>query len=175
MSDSEYTPVLKPVLVKLREYMHGFYPTVIPNDGSPLHFWEMTDDELFIDTLGYLPLFMGQIAEMLDELPVGYRLAYPVFWLEDDYQFNGWCALGNAGEDLLSRAAAAYRIIGMESEAAALDAALVAVRVNPDDEDAHEKAYKSVPNVYRDDDAKLDALLTYFRKHQGLFLSANAT
>jgi hypothetical protein len=158
------------VLVKLREYMRNFYPDHFANDGTPLAFWEIEDADLFVETLGYLPLFMGDIADDLAALPLGYRLAYPVFWLEDDYQFNGWTALGNAGDELLAQATAAYRHMGMETEARALDAARAAVLADPDDEDAHEAAYKSVVNPLRDDDARVEALQAWFCAHRGVFL-----
>ena len=161
---------LLPVLVKLRAYMHGFYPDAFANDGTPLAFWEIEDPELYLEALGYLPLFMGELEEDLDALPLGYRLAHPVFWLEDDYQFNGWTALGNAGEELLAQAAGAYRHMGLETEARALEAARTAVLADPDDEEAHEAAYKSVRNPLRDDDARIEALQAWFGAHRDLFL-----
>jgi hypothetical protein len=100
-------------------------------------------------------------------------LAVPVYWLEDDYQVNGWTALANAGEWMLPRAIAAYREIGMESEADALQAALEAVRADPEDEAAHEAAYKSVVNATADDDARAEALAAYFLANRSLFVATS--
>lgn len=163
---------IRTVLVQLNKYMHGFYPDLVPDDGSPLRFWEIGDDELFMEALGYLPLFIGEIDERLHSLPPGYRIACPVLLLEDDYQFNGWTALSNAGGDILAQAAQAYRVMGMDSEGAALDAARQAVADDPDDEAAHERAYKSVANRYQDDDIKFAGLLSYLRSDANLFAFA---
>jgi hypothetical protein len=167
-SDSMPAP-LHPILVKLRAYMHGFYPDQIAWDDSPLAFWELEDDDLYFEALGYLPLFMGEVDDALDGLPTGFRLAYPVFFLEDDYAFNGWTALGNAGDELLARAGAAYRYMAMPLEAQALEAARLAVIADPDDEDAHERAYKSIGDPVGDDDARQAALFEYFRANRHLF------
>ena len=52
-----------------------------------------------------------------------------------------------------------------------MQAALDAVRVDPEDEAAHEAAYKSVPNPFADDDVKHDALGAYFLRNRALFQS----
>jgi len=105
----------------------------------------------------------------LEKMPEGFRLAFPIFWIEDDYQFNGWGALTNAGEWLLPRAVAAYDRIGMSSEARALEAALRSCVEDPDDTDAAEAAYKSVQSEYSDDERRSEALLRCFRASRHLF------
>jgi hypothetical protein len=171
MTASNYPEVVQEVLEKLRDYMHGFYPDREKNDPLPLEFWRIGDDDLFLETLSYLPLQMPVTDEGIDlaPFPEGFRLAFPIFWLEDDYQFNGWTALTNAGEWLLPGAVAAYERIGMLPEAKALAAALAACRNDPDDTEAAEAAYKSVPNPFADDEAKHEALLAFFRGHSHLF------
>ena len=171
MTAESLPAAMLPILVKLREYMHGFYPNQVVLDDSPLLFWELDDDDLYFETLGYLPLFMDEVADSLDELPMGFCLAHPVFWLEDDYAFNGWTALGNAGEDTLAQAADAYRFMGMPLEAQALDAARAAVIAHPDDEEAHASAYQSIRDVDdAEDDERQEALYQYFCAHRHLFL-----
>jgi hypothetical protein len=146
--------------------MQGFYPKM----SLPMEFWKIDDDEIFFEALGYLHLHIaGALEKGVEELPEGYRLAYPIFWLEDDYCINGWTALTNAGEWLLPSAIDAYRRIGMESEAKALEAALESCRKDPHDEYLAEAAYKSVPNAYADDEVKNEALLSFFRKNAHLF------
>lgn len=157
---------MEPVLQRLSTYMGGFHPDV----QFPLEFWRIEDDELFLEALSYLPLKMHEEAEKhWDELPEGFRLAFPIYWLEDDYEVNGWTALGNAGEWLLPSAIAAYERIGMASEARALAAALAAIRGGALEYDELEAAYKSVPNEYQDDEAKYRVLLQFFRDNSSLF------
>ncbi len=157
---------IRPVLENLRQYMIGFYP----GREFPIEFWKIKDDDIFFEALGYLPLQMiTEFGENIPELPEGYRLAFPIFLIEDDYHFNGWTALTNAGEWLLPSAISAYSRIGMDSEAAALAAALTAIREESDDEDAAERAYKSVSNSYIDDDLRNDTLLKFFRSRPNIF------
>ena len=156
---------LLPALGALRDYMLGFYP----DQTIPLAFWLIEDDELLFETLGYFPLITGEtVAAHWDEVPEGFRLAYPVFALEDDYQINGWDALSNADEELLTRAMQAYDRIGMPTEAQALRAVLAARRDGSDDA-ALEAVYKSVPNPFIDEDRKNHALLAFFCSHRHLF------
>lgn len=156
---------LTPALGALRDYMLGFYP----DRTIPLAFWLIEDDELLIETFSYLPLMIGEAAAARwDDLPEGFRLAYPVFALEDDYEVNGWGALSNACEELLARAAYAYDRIGMPSEAQALRVVLASARAGGEDA-ALEAAYKSVANRFIDEDQKYKALLDFFRNHRHLF------
>src|SRR5690349_7349683 len=110
MSSPSVGEVLNAVLEALRVYMGRMYPD--RRAELPAEFWKIADDDLFLEALGYLPLHMGVTdtgdVPRLDEMPEGYRLAFPIFWLEDDLQVNGWTALTNAGEWLLPRACAAY-------------------------------------------------------------------
>jgi hypothetical protein len=140
------------------------------SDPFPLEFWHIEDDEIFMEALGYLPLKI-ELAQTgaLGDMPEGYRLAHQIFLLEVDYDFNGWHALTKAGEGLLPDAIAAYDRIGMTSEARALEAALESCRRDPNDTDAAEAAYKSVPNLFWDVEKKYDALLRFFRANANLF------
>lgn len=163
-------PSILPSLERLRTYMHGFHPDREKGDPFPLEFWKIDDDDIFFEALSYLPLMMEEVEEEgLDHLPEGFRLAYPVFWLEDDYQFNGWTALTNAGEELLPLAIAAYERIGLPTEAAALRAALEAVRADAGDDEGAGEAYQSVENPLADEDTRWEALLKFFRTNAGLF------
>ena len=165
-----YPEVVLRVLEDLREYMHRFYPEREKNAPFPLEFWRIEDEDLFFEALSYLPLQMP-VTNVIDlsPFPEGFRLAFPIFWLEDDYQFNGWTALTNAGEWLLPTAIAAYERIGMHSEAQALRAALDSCRADPDDSEAAENAYKSVPNDFSDEEVKNESLISFFRKNAHLF------
>jgi len=168
MSKPSSPDIIKPVLEQLRQYMADFYP----GKEFPLEFWKIEDDDLFFEALGYLPLYMTIVfGEDIPDLPEGYRLAYPIFMIEDDYYVNGWTALTNAGEYLLPAAIEAYTQIGMLSEAEALAAALQAIRDDLDDEDAAEKAYKSIDNPFIDDELRDEALLDFFRSRPNIFES----
>ena len=156
---------MKPALERLREYMKRMYP----GRDFPVEFWKISDDDLFFEALGYLPLQMTEESERLDALAEGYRLAYPIFWIEDDYWVNGWTALTNAGVDLLPWAISAYQRIGMDSEAQALQAALESIRRAPQDEHAAEAAYKAIPNRFDDDEIKNAKLLEFFRQNSHMF------
>jgi hypothetical protein len=163
-------PSTQPALERLRAYMHRHYPEREQADPFPLAFWQIEDDGIFFEALSYLPLMMEEAdGEGINHLPEGFRLAYPVFWLEDDYQVNGWTALTNAGPELLLLAIAAYERIGLPSEAAALRAALASVTANPQDDEAAGDAYKSVANIYADEDTRWEALLKFFRANARLF------
>lgn len=167
----ETTKLLQETLIRLRDYMTYLYP----NREFGTRFWEIEDDDLFFEALGYLPLHMPkEVMEdlgLLAKMPRGYRLAFPIFWIEDDYFINGWTALSNAGEWLLPAAIDAYREIGMPSEADALEAALSVIRQgeNDYDDEALEAAYTSIPNEYLDEDKKDSALLGFFRSDPVLF------
>jgi hypothetical protein len=164
-------PVLNSSLRALQNYMHGFYPERASADPIPLDFWAVEDDDLFFEILSYMPLHISQEAQgRFGEWPVAFQLAYPIFWLEDDYQVNGWTALTNAGEGLLPLAIDAYNRIGMHSEASALAAALESVRRDAGDDHAAERAYKSVRNPYSEDGPKYDALLRFFRANAHLWI-----
>lgn len=163
------------LLLALRAYMLRLHPEIRDEATLPLEFWKIPDDELFFEALGYLPSHIG-VTESgdvpgLDEIPEGFRLAFPIFRLEDDYAFNGWTALTNAGTWMLPAAIAAFDRIGLTSEARALEAALRACERDPDDADAAEAAYKSVANPYADDEGRHAALLAFFRSNSHLFES----
>ena len=169
--DKTTKQLLEHTLNQLSDYMKGFYP----NRDFGTRFWEIEEDDLFFEALGYLPLHMPKEVyanlDLLSQMPRGYQLAFPIFSIEDDYFVNGWTALSNAGEWLLPSAIKAYRDIGMPSEAAALDAALSVIRKGDNDEDdeATEAAYKSIPNEFADENVKEQALLRFFRSDPNLF------
>jgi hypothetical protein len=164
---------IRSILEALREYMYSHYPERRRINPIPLEFWTIDDDDLFSEILGYLPLHMGVTdsgeVPNLDNMPEGFQLAFPVYWLEDDYLFNGWTALTNAGTWLLPRAILAYRRIGLPSEANALEAALRSCERNPHDTDAAEAAYKAVGSPFSDDDIRTEALYEFFRINRHLF------
>src|SRR5688500_8942589 len=128
MASSAISEAARRALEDLRDYMRISDPG--RNETVPLEFWRITDDQTFFEALSSLPrhisLNNGDEVPSLERMPEGFRLAYPIFWLEDDYRFNGSVALTNAGEWLLPSAIAAYDRIGMPSEARALEAALEA-------------------------------------------------
>jgi hypothetical protein len=157
----------------LRDYLHKLHPEIAKAAPLPLAFWTIESEDLFFEALAFLPLFSEHIAD-LEQLPEGFRLAVPIYWLEDDYQFNGWDALANAGDDALSRAIAAYARIGMESEASALAAARQVVRLNSGDSEAHASAYRAVSNPYADYATRNEALLKFFRANRHLFEEEHA-
>jgi len=160
-------------LEALRHYMMRLYPEGISGRPFPLEFWRIDDDDLFMEALGYLPLHMDVtddgVVPGLETMPEGFRIAFPIFWIEDDYHFNGWTALTNAGEWLLPGAIAAYERVGMYPEARALEAALSSCRLAPNDPEAAENAYKSVENPYASDERKFAALLAFFRANDRIF------
>jgi hypothetical protein len=163
-------PLLESALRDLQSYMYGFHPDREAANSIPLNFWTIKDDDLFLEALSYMPLKLFAVAEEhFSELPIGFQLAYPIFWLEDDYQFNGWTALTNAGERMLPLAIAAYERLGMVTEADALGAALRSCVVAPDDDEAASEAYKSVTNAYADEQQKYAAILKFFRANPHLW------
>ncbi len=150
--------------------MGRFYPDLAQKGAFPIEFWKIEDDDLFWEAIGYLPLFMYEVwSTRLDDLSEGFKLAYPIFSIEDDYFVNGWTALTYAGTWLLPHAVSAFRRVGMATEADALQAALEVIDLDPEDVEAAEAAYKSVPNVYADDERKMSALMTFFRQNSHLF------
>ncbi|MES3025873.1 MAG: hypothetical protein V4857_30200 [Pseudomonadota bacterium] len=169
-------PLIASALLKLQEYMHGFYPERARADPIPLDFWRIDDDGLFFEVLSYMPLHFHALAEAhFADLPLGFQLAFPIFSLEDDYDVNGWTALTNAGEAGLPAVIGAYTNIGMHTEAAALSAALRACVQDPLDDEAAEFAYKSVSNDYADDEVRHLALLAYFRANPQVWLASGIT
>ncbi len=176
MNDAADVPqLMRSGLEKLQTYVHNFYPERAGSDPIPLAFWEIDDDDLFMEALSYMPLHVFEIAEThFADMPIGFQIAYPIFSLEDDYMFNGWTALTNAGVERLPHAIAAYERVGMKSEAMALQAALHSCQKSPDDSDAAADAYKSIANVFADDEKKQDALLSFFRSNPQLWLVTRA-
>ena len=171
MDDDAIPDSVRPSLEALREYMYSFYPERRDVDPFPLAFWTL-DDELFEEFLLYLPLQMAIVSDAdpdLDDMPEGFRLAYYTYHLEDDYDFNGWTALTNAGTDRLPGVIRAYERMGMHDEARAVAAALAAIEEDPEDTDAAEDAYKSVDSEFADEDARRTALFDFFRANTALF------
>jgi hypothetical protein len=162
--------LLEASLRQLRSYVYRFYPELEKSNGIPLDFWSLEDDELFLEILSYMPLHISEEAQgQFEDWPTAFRLAFPIFWIEDDYEVNGWTALINAGEDMLDAAITAYRRIGMTEEADALAAALESIRHDPQNEDAAEQAFKSVRNPYTDEEKKFRTLVKFFRDNETLW------
>ncbi len=114
---------LDEALEQLRDYCVPYFSSDFPDLEIPKEFWTIENDELFYQVLGFMPLHVPRELLHKANVPIGFKLAWPIFWLEDDYHFNGWTAISNAGEEILRSAIHAYRSIGMESEAGALEAA----------------------------------------------------
>ncbi|APV48614.1 hypothetical protein BWI17_02290 [Betaproteobacteria bacterium GR16-43] len=159
---------LQAALEKLRDYMHNFHPD-LDRGAFPVEFWRNPDDDLYWETLLYFPLFVPEETRAaLDSLPMGFRIAFPVFWLEDDYQVNGDTALTNAGEWLLPSAIWAFTEIGMQSEVRALHAALESVRRNPEDDEAAGAAYRAAAGPNQGDERE-GVLFAFFTANRALF------
>jgi hypothetical protein len=155
-------------LAKLRDYVHEFHPEM-DRAAFPIEFWRNADDDLYWETLLYFPLFVPESTRaVMDKLPLGFRVAFPIFWLEDDYLINGYTALTNAGEWLLPNAIWAFSEIGMPSEARALQAALESVRRAPEDDDAAGAAYKGLTSPTQDEERE-SALFSFFTANRALF------
>jgi hypothetical protein len=160
------TPALISALGELREYVHGFHPE-LELMSFPVEFWRNPDDDLYWEALLYFPLHMSGC--ICDAVPKGFRIAYPIFYLEDDYLINGWTALTNAGGDRLPSAIWAYGEIGLAAEARALAAALESIRQAPHDDRAAEAAYKSANSPNWSDEAREEYLFQYFCANRSLF------
>jgi hypothetical protein len=160
-------------LERLRDYLHGFHSERA--QPLPIEFWDIADDALFMEALTHLPLFLADLFDQdADALPEGFRLAFPIFWIDEDSEFNGGRAYANAGERLLPRAVEAYRRIGLHDEARGLHAALQAYRHAPRKTFAIEAAYLAVPKQFADAPAKRVALKAFFRGHPELWSQAPA-
>jgi hypothetical protein len=171
MDDDAIPDPVRPALESLREYMYSFYPERRLADPFPLAFWTL-DDELFEEFLLYLPLQMvisSGADPDLAAMPEGFRLAYFAYHLEDDYDFNGWTALTNAGTDRLPGVIQAYERMGLRDEARAVAAALAAIEEDPEDTDAAEEAYQGVDSEFADEDVRRGALFDFFRANTALF------
>jgi len=160
---------LDEALEQLRDYCVPYFSSDFPDLEIPKEFWTIENDELFYQVLGFMPLHVPRELLHKANVPIGFKLAWPIFWLEDDYHFNGWTAISNAGEEILRSAIHAYRSIGMESEAGALEAALRAYTNDPENEQGWAEAYSAVPNPYEEADNKNQALRTYFSRNRHLF------
>ncbi len=160
---------LDQALEELRDYCVPYFSADFPGVEIPKEFWTIKNETLFYGVLGFMPLHVPRELLHGPDVPIGFKLAWPIFWLEDDYHFNGWTAISNAGEEILRSAIDAYRSIGMESEAAALEAALRAYAQDPENEEAWARAYAAVPNPYEEADNKNEALRTYFSRNRHLF------
>ncbi len=141
---------LDEALEQLRDYCVPYFSSDFPDLEIPKEFWTIENDELFYQVLGFMPLHVPRELLHKANVPIGFKLAWPIFWLEDDYHFNGWTAISNAGEEILRSAIHAYRSIGMESEAGALEAALRAYTNDPENEQGWAEAYSAVPNPYEE-------------------------
>jgi len=164
-------PTLDLALEQLRDYCIPYFYRDFPGVAIRKEFWTIENDELLYQVLGFLHHFVSKEHFAGRDIPLGFRLALPIMEIEEGYLTDGWTAISNAGDDVLRQAIHAYRTIGMESEALALEAVHRAYTNDPGDEDRWEAAYNSVPNPYRDDDKKRDALRAYFAANRHLFVS----
>jgi hypothetical protein len=163
------------ILESLREYMYKFYPERRDEDPLPLEFWTL-DDDMYYEYMNYLGLkvaihFADNMSEILTQLPEAMHILYPISLLDDDYEFNGWTALTNAGSEQLPLVIAAYKRIGLTVEAEALSAALKSCLASPDDTEAAESAYKEFDSPYADDELRREAVIEFMRKNEYLWES----
>ncbi len=180
MSESESTPPvassthrlpgpLLRALGELRDYCQDYLGDQLDGRRLPLAFWRVDDDDVYFQVLGFLPLFAPPDTATDDTLPEGFRLAFAIFALADDFQVNGWTALRNQAA-LLPQTIAAYRRIGMREEAAALERAQTAMQAHPRDPQAWETAYRTGTNPYAEDDERELALYEFFTANRALFV-----
>jgi len=164
---------LRDALVELRDYCNSYFSERLSGRSLPVNFWEVTDDDLYMEVLGFLHLFVMPELVATAGTPRGFVIAYPIMMLEDGYLTDGYTTISNAGPEVLEWAADCYRTIGLSEEAVALSAARVALIENPDDEDAWESAYESIPNPYLDEGVRHDAISAYFCANRHLFTSVD--
>lgn len=168
------TPILpafvRPALLELQSMLRQFWP----DHDIPLEFWRIEDDAVFYDALQYLPCCMltrggssgeGHSADDIGQLPPGFRLAVPIFELEDGFDNEGWGAIANLGEEGLRRVIAAYRAAGLAGRADALERVLAVYLNGVEDDEAFKRAAKGQLPDLRDDDASSDAVLALLRKN----------
>ena len=154
-------------LNKLFDYCRNYFSGEVDPRSILREFWEIENDDLFFDVLGFMPLFVPQIHFDDLSVPEGFRIAWPIFILEDDYHINGWTAFRN-WRPILPEIAEAYERAGLADEGLALRAAAAAHDEGLEDAEIGD-AYLAVPSPYHDDDVRLDALRRFFCANRSLF------
>ena len=158
------------VLARVQSYMNLSKESNAADAPTPLRFWEWSDDDAFFEALQVLPYFTRfEWSRIGKKLPTAFHLASSVFALEDDFLGEGWDGLGNARRVGVANARKAFRVMGMHSEANALDAAYAQYQRTPNDHDAIRSAYASVPNEFSDDLTKHQAIIAFFRRNSSLW------
>ncbi len=167
MSEPDLPDGMLAGLRQLQVYCQDYFSDRFAREDVVLAFWEIPDDDLFFEVLGFFPLFCPPVPFSDTLIPEGFRIAYPIFALEDDYHFNGWTALRNKRE-LLPDAVLAYMRMDMPEEAAALRAAIDAHDAGFQDSELGD-AYSAVRNPYREDEARWVAQANFFCANRKLF------
>lgn len=160
---------LQDALVSLRDYCNDYFRERLSGESLPVEFWQIDDDDLYIEVLGFMPLFVMPEVIAEEGIPGGFLTAYPVFMLEDGYITEGYTAFANAGPEVIAWAIDCYRTIGLPEEAEALEAARAAMLAEPNNEDAWIEAYESTPNPYHDDDLRYETIAKWFCENRAIF------
>jgi hypothetical protein len=159
----------RPALLELQSMLRQFWP----DHDIPLEFWRIEDDEVFYDALQYLPCCMltrggssgnGHSEDDIERLPPGFRLAVPIFELEDSFDNEGWGAIANLGEEGLRRVIASYREVGLAERADALDRVLGVYLNGAEDDEAFKRAAKGKLPDLRDDETSVDTVIAFLRE-----------
>ena len=161
---------LRAGLETLRDYCTKYFSESLVGKTLPVEFWEIEDDDLYVEVAGFMPLFVAPEAIEAEGVPRGFALAWPIFSLEDDLLVNGYTALQNAGAAGLKRAADCYRTAGLPEEADALLRARVLLLEGSSDDAALEEAYLNGNNPYLDDDRRYEAIACFFCANRELFV-----
>jgi hypothetical protein len=99
-----------------------------------------------------LELDLPNTAEILADLPVGYRIVFSIFNWEQSRAGEGFSTgIENSGSELVADAANSYEMVGMVEEAAALRRVLQQYVLTPHDFVALDAVYESEPNPYLED------------------------
>jgi len=165
-----YSPkTLQSSIDDLYDYCQDYFKDDPRNGLLRRDFWKIQSESLFYEVLCFMPLHIHEELIEEDTTPIGYKLAYPILHLEDDYNFNGWGAIENASQEMLDRAIKAYAYIGMAEESRALERVVSIYNEQGYDEESMIQAYRSEPNPYIDDDVKAGKMGSWFFNHRSLF------
>jgi hypothetical protein len=161
------------VIVSFNPHASGPGATDLPASANTFRFWSIQDEDTF-------STFMEQLAIQLDmlelpdaefaRLPQGYGVARYVLRFETHCKFDSWLAVQNVGEEEMRLVRHYYQIVGMSSEAAALEKAEAAWYAAGGHEgngyDAARDAYRSVSNQFQDEDERWFELLRRLRSEE---------
>jgi hypothetical protein len=142
---------------------------------AEMRFWDMQDDEELADFLDddILAGLYGNDSVDWKSLPAGYEPLILVLEFERHCAFEGWTAVSNRSEEMPA-IIDAYRILGLDDEANALQVVFEAyVDLGDDDHiefhDVLGRAYKSVPNRSPEPEDRYPVILAFVRNNARLF------